>query len=490
MIGRLLLGLVLGGAGGVVAFLIQEPLIDHQRALFDPAAAIQQTVWLSIILGACYGFSLGMVDSLTRGLPAQALRKGFVAALIGLPGAMIALFLGNLVYGTLSGLLGNPIGSGATPTPLGFVTDIVPRTLGWLFFGTGIGAAVGAVTGSTKRWWHSTIGGAIGGALGGVAFQIFTLIFTPMYLAMSGGERVEIGAPGRAVGFPVLGASVGFFIALVQEALKAAWVRVILGRNEGKEFPVDKPVCIIGRDEYADIPLFGDMYIAPQHARIIKQQNRHLLEDLGSPAGTLLNGQPIQQAWLKDGDTIQIASMRLQFFEKATRSLVREAMERIEQPSSRPPLPDYLCPYCGERRDPVTGQCACSVLPGAIAAVALPSSGAPPVALPSSAGPVAQPVAATAPTRLVILSGVKAGTAYPLQGDVLTIGREPGRDVQIDFDPTVSRRQARLERQGGQWVLIDEGSRNGSFVNGQPVQQRVIRVGDVLRLGNTEMRAE
>ncbi|MGC8783230.1 MAG: FHA domain-containing protein [Armatimonadota bacterium] len=489
MLGRLLLGLVLGGAGGAVAFLIQEPLIDHQKALFDPAEMIRQTLWLSVILGTCYGFSLGMVDSLTRGLPAQAIRRGFVAALIGLPGAMIALFLGNFVYGTLSQLLGNPSGAGAEPTPLGFLTDIVPRTLGWLFFGTGIGAAVGAVTGSAKRWWHSTIGGAIGGALGGVAFQIFTLIFSPLYLAMSHGERVEVGAPGRAVGFPVLGASIGFFIALVQEALKAAWVRVILGRNEGKEFPVDKPVCLIGRDEYADIPLFGDTHIAPQHARIIRQQNRHLLEDLGAPGGTLLNGQPVQQAWLKDGDLIQIGSVRLQFFEKATRSLVREAIERMEQPSSRPPLPDYLCPYCGERKDPMTGQCACSVLPGASAPSAL-APGASPAALPSSAGSAVQPAVGTVPTRLVILGGVKAGAIFPLQGNMLTIGREVGRDVHIDFDPTVSRRHARLERQGGQWVLIDEGSRNGSFVNGQPVQQRVIQAGDVLRFGNTEMRVE
>jgi pSer/pThr/pTyr-binding forkhead associated (FHA) protein len=484
MIGRLLLGLVLGAVGGGAAFLIQEPLIDHQKALFDPAAAVQQTVWLSVILGACYGFSLGMVDSLTRGLPGQAVRRGLLAALIGLPGATMALFLGNFVYGTLSYLFGNPPGVGASPTPLGFITDIVPRTLGWLFFGTGIGAAVGAVTGSAKRWWHSTIGGAIGGALGGVAFQIFTLIFTPLYLAMSGGERIEVGAPGRAVGFPVLGASIGFFIALVQEALKAAWVRVILGRNEGKEYPVDKPVCIIGRDEYADIPLFGDTHIAPQHARIIKQQNRHLLEDLGAPAGTLLNGQRVQQAWLKDGDTIQIASMRLQFFEKATRSLVREAMERVEQPSSRPPVPDYLCPYCGERKDPVTGQCACSVLPGAA------SSGASPAALPSATEAAMLPAPGGIPTRLVLLSGARAGAAFPLQGNVLTIGRDPGRDVQIDFDPTVSRRHARLEKQGNQWVLIDEGSRNGSFVNGQPVQQRAIQMGDILRFGNTEMRVE
>jgi hypothetical protein len=175
--------------------------------------------------------------------------------------------------------------------------------------------------------------------------------------------------------------------------------------------------------------------------------------------------------------------MRLQFFEKATRSLVREAIERVEQPPARPPLPDYLCPYCGERKDPVTGQCACSVLPGAVAPVVIPSE------TPFTGG-VAQPTVGTAPTRLVVLSGVKAGATFPLRGDVLTIGREVGRDVQVDFDPTVSRRHARLERQGDRWVLIDEGSRNGTFVNGQRVQQRVIQVGDVLRLGNTEMRVE
>lgn len=485
MAGRLLLGLLLGGIGGAVAFVIQEPLIDHQAMLLNPAETIRQTVWLSLILGACYGFWLGMVDNLTRGLPVQAVRKGLLSALISLPGAMIALFLGNLVYGSLSTLLGNPVGTGAPPSPLGFVTDLVPRTVGWVFFGAGMGAAAGVVTGSMKRWWHSIIGGTIGGILGGIGFQIASLIFTPMYLGLAGGgERIEVGAPGRAVGFPVLGASIGFFIALVQEALKAAWVRVILGRNEGREYLVDKPVCIIGRDEYADIPLFGDMHIAPQHARILRMQDGYYLQDLGMPAGVLLNGQPIQQARLKDGDLIQIASMRLQFFEKATRSLVREAMEREEKPLSRPPMPDYLCPYCGERKDPVTGQCACSVVPGVSPQpVGLPTPSAPlPTAIPPAPGGT--------PSRLVILNGAKAGAVFPLYGDVVTIGRETGRDILIDFDPTVSRRHARLERQGTRWVLIDEGSRNGSFVNGQPVQQRAIQVGDILRFGATELRVE
>ncbi|MGQ9486672.1 MAG: FHA domain-containing protein [Armatimonadota bacterium] len=488
MVGKLLLGLLLGGVGGAVAFVIQEAVIDHQAILLNPAETVRQTVWLSLILGACYGFWLGTADSLTRGLPVQALYRGLLSALISLPGAMIALFLGNFVYGSLSTLLGNPVGAGASPSPLSFVTDLVPRTVGWMFFGAGMGTAVGAVTGSTKRLWHSIIGGTIGGILGGIAFQIATLIFAPLYLGLAGGgERVEIGAPGRAVGFPVLGASIGFFIALVQEALKAAWVRVILGRNEGKEYPVDKPICIIGRDEYADIPLFGDMHIAPQHVRIVRMQDGYYLQDLGAPAGVLLNGQPVQQAKLKDSDLIQIASMRLQFFEKATRSLVREAMEREEKPLSRPPMPDYLCPYCGERKDPVTGQCACSVVPGALPSS--PATGALPTVSPQM--PVSIPPATGAsPSRLVVLSGAKAGTVFPLHSDIVTIGREAGRDILIDFDPTVSRRHARLERQGTQWLLIDEGSRNGSFVNGQPVQQRAILVGDILRFGGTELRVE
>lgn len=473
MFGKLLLGVILGGIAGVVAFVIEEPLIDHDVLINNPDQAVLPSLFLGVILGASYGFFLGAADSLTRGLPAEAIRKGLLTALVGVPGGVIALYLGNVVYALLSVLLGNPMPEGKA-SPIGFVLDIVPRTIGWFFFGTAIGACAGIFTGSAKRWWHSTVGGAIGGLLGGLAFQIFTLIFTPAMLMVAQAQGpVEVGAPGRAVGFPVLGAAVGFFIALVQEALKPAWVRVILGRNEGKEYPIDKAVCLIGRDEYADVPLFGDPQIAPQHARIIIHQNRHVLQDMGTPAGTLLNGQPVQQAVLKDGDIIQIASIRIQFFEKATRSLVREAVEREDKPLSRPPVPDYLCPYCGDRKHPVTGQCACSVQP---------------TAAPSA--PAAPPVPGVMPSRLVVLSGARAGAVFPLQGTVVTMGREPGRNVMLDFDPTVSRRHARLELQGNQWVLIDEGSSNGSFVNGVQVTLRPLHPGDVLRVGNTELRIE
>jgi hypothetical protein len=74
--------------------------------------------------------------------------------------------------------------------------------------------------------------------------------------------------------------------------------------------------------------------------------------------------------------------------------------------------------------------------------------------------------------------------------DQLWIGRESATDIPIDWDPEVSALHARLERGGGEWMLIDDGlSRNGSYVNGERVRGRVrLRDGDMLRFGRTAVR--
>jgi pSer/pThr/pTyr-binding forkhead associated (FHA) protein len=69
----------------------------------------------------------------------------------------------------------------------------------------------------------------------------------------------------------------------------------------------------------------------------------------------------------------------------------------------------------------------------------------------------------------------------------VTIGRGDGSDIQVHWDPDVSRAHAELERVGGVWALADEGlSRNGTFVNGERVSIRQrLRDGDVVRMGST-----
>ena len=59
-----------------------------------------------------------------------------------------------------------------------------------------------------------------------------------------------------------------------------------------------------------------------------------------------------------------------------------------------------------------------------------------------------------------------AGRTFPVDDDELTIGRAPGCAVLLD-DPTVSSLHARLTRRGGDVVLDDLGSRNGTLLNGR-----------------------
>ena len=74
-----------------------------------------------------------------------------------------------------------------------------------------------------------------------------------------------------------------------------------------------------------------------------------------------------------------------------------------------------------------------------------------------------------------------------LEGDRLSVGRDPAADLALEFDPEVSGAHAELERVGAEWTVVDDGlSRNGSFVNSdRVVGRRRLRDGDTLRFGGT-----
>ncbi len=74
-----------------------------------------------------------------------------------------------------------------------------------------------------------------------------------------------------------------------------------------------------------------------------------------------------------------------------------------------------------------------------------------------------------------------------LDEDRMVIGRMPGSELEISWDPRVSGVHAYLERRGIAWVLEDDGlSRNGTFVNGERLRgQRTLRDGDVITAGDT-----
>jgi ABC-type multidrug transport system ATPase subunit/pSer/pThr/pTyr-binding forkhead associated (FHA) protein/ABC-type multidrug transport system permease subunit len=71
-----------------------------------------------------------------------------------------------------------------------------------------------------------------------------------------------------------------------------------------------------------------------------------------------------------------------------------------------------------------------------------------------------------------------------LSHEPLTIGRHPTNQLAIDV-PTVSSEHAVVEYRAGLYHLIDRDSRNGTFVNGQRIDQIDLKDGDLIRLGET-----
>jgi hypothetical protein len=87
--------------------------------------------------------------------------------------------------------------------------------------------------------------------------------------------------------------------------------------------------------------------------------------------------------------------------------------------------------------------------------------------------------------QLVVRTGPRPGQIYPLELDVLNIGRDPLSDIVLD-DLEVSRHHARLTKTTSGYELQDLGSTNGSFVDGQRLSggATALNPGQVLMLGS------
>jgi ABC-type multidrug transport system ATPase subunit len=86
---------------------------------------------------------------------------------------------------------------------------------------------------------------------------------------------------------------------------------------------------------------------------------------------------------------------------------------------------------------------------------------------------------------LTIVKGPSAGQEYTLTESELVIGRYEGVDLVIDA-PVVSRRHARIVRRDAQYYIEDLNSSNGTFLNGQPVDEATpLAPGDEIGLGQS-----
>lgn len=89
---------------------------------------------------------------------------------------------------------------------------------------------------------------------------------------------------------------------------------------------------------------------------------------------------------------------------------------------------------------------------------------------------------------LRLIQGMPDGAVYSVENPV-RVGRDSGCEIFL-VDPSVSRNHATLEPSDGELIVRDAGSTNGTFVNGERVQLRAVRPGDVVAFGKTLMRVE
>ena len=83
---------------------------------------------------------------------------------------------------------------------------------------------------------------------------------------------------------------------------------------------------------------------------------------------------------------------------------------------------------------------------------------------------------------LVAHDGAGAGSRFLLDQDEVPAGRHPSSEIFLD-DVTVSRRHARFVRSGDTFEIVDSGSLNGTYVNGDRVDSVVLDNGDEVQIG-------
>jgi hypothetical protein len=266
-------------------------------------AGMAKATLIAACLGALVAFAVGLVDAFLNATGAQRGLRALVCAGVGLVG------------GVIGGLLGEGLHSAG-----------LPRVIGWMIVGIFIGASIGVfdiVAASMskgdmrvpiKRTLNGIYGGLLGGLLGGLPFGLLMSLGDPN--ADPWAQPLPVSR--LAIGLVILGLLIGALIALAQVFLKEAWLQIDSGRRAGKQVMVNKDEIVIGRAEGVDLGLYGEQGIEKQHARIILKNSQYFLEDNGTPGGTFVNDERIQQrVLLHNGDKIQVGTAVLRFGERA-----------------------------------------------------------------------------------------------------------------------------------------------------------------------------
>lgn len=310
-------GLLWGLIGGIIAFVLQEVMdsvtssdavlswmgydsiydlldMDTDKALDIIQNSVRiSSAFFSAFIACGLGMLMGMGEGVFYGSKEKALKNALVGAGI------------SLLIGFASGYIAQAMYSAMLSDYASDFASAFVRGLGWAVMGLGVGVSVGLIKPEKKRILFCSLGGAIGGFVGGFLFNYITGILTF-------GEN-DTGTFSRAVGIIIMGLLIGLGIGLLEQFAKAAWLKVIRGEFEGKEYLVFAGTTSIGNNGKNTIVLFKDKLVGPHHCDIKLEGSKYVLTDCGTPMGTIVNGQKTVRHVLRQGDAIAIGNSVLVF---------------------------------------------------------------------------------------------------------------------------------------------------------------------------------
>lgn len=224
----------------------------------------------------------------------------------------------------------------------------------------------------------------------------------------------------------------------------AIW-KLTIEDDEGQKtvVPLVRDEYTIGRREGHTIRL-TERNVSRDHARLKKDDDGYLVEDLGSYNGVFVNGhRVVEPQKLQHGDLLLIGDYRIE--------------AHNEDAAGARPIP----------------------------LVAAPASKPPTVPPPTVAS---KPVRDAKPHRLVLLTGDDGGKEFTLDKASMTVGRGEEVDVRVNHS-SVSRTHCEIRTADQEhFEVVDSGSANGIRVNGQDVKQALLSSGDTLELGDVVLK--
>jgi len=210
--------------------------------------------------------------------------------------------------------------------------------------------------------------------------------------------------------------------------MEGAMVRLTVKTGEKCEvIEADDPAITIGRAASNTVHI-AEERASREHCRIERAEGgAYKLTDLASRNGTYLNGQLADEQVLRAGDVIRIGDTTITFEPSGAEEAAQEPPEAPAAP--RPEAPQAI--------------------------------------------------------RLVFVAGNDTGRTEMICGKITAIGRR-SRDSDIAItDSGCSNRHAEIRRGPDGFVLVDAGSKNGTFLNGERVTRSPLAPGDQIRIGRT-----